>query len=103
MIPDAALSDTVPCCLTADKFRRRPSPERASALMSWGTETERPVQATDESDGGIGVNMPLGLAPRVGTEVILRYRDGEARTAIVRHIMPDGGCIHLGLAWIATS
>lgn len=73
---------------------------RPSALLSWGTESERPARATDESEGGIGVNLPLGIVPRLGTAVTLRFLDGETRQAMVRHIAPEGVYVPLGLAWI---
>jgi hypothetical protein len=98
--PDALQLDTVPCVITSEKLRRRPSPNRAAALLSWGGEAERPARATDESDGGIGMNLALGVAPAVGAVVTLRFADGETRQAVVRHIMPERGCVHLGLAWV---
>jgi len=70
-----------------------------SAFLSWGGEEERRARATDESNGGIGMNMALGAAPAIGTVVTLRFSDGETRQATVRHIMPEGGLVHLGLAY----
>ena len=100
MATDAtSVTDTDPFLVTGDKLRRPPSPDRVSARLSWNNVEERRVVVTDESDGGIGLAMALVDVPPVGRTVTLRFMDGETRQATVRHVVPDGGCVRLELAW----
>jgi hypothetical protein len=100
MASDATrVTDTDPFLVTGDKLQRPPSPDRVSARLSWNNVEEQRVVVTDESDGGVGVAMALGDVPPVGKAVALRFMEGETRQAIVRHVVPDGGCVRVELAW----
>jgi hypothetical protein len=100
MATDAtSVTDTDPFLITGEMLRRPPSPGRVSALLNWNSGSDRRVVVTDESDGGVGVAMALGDVPPVGRTVALRFMDGETRQASVRHVVPDGGCVRLELAW----
>jgi hypothetical protein len=70
------------------------------AKISWTNETDRSAHVTDESDGGIGVNIAEGILPYIDSVVTVRFRSGEVRRATVRHVAPEDGCVHLGLSWI---
>jgi hypothetical protein len=69
------------------------------AKLSWSNETDRSAHVTDESDGGIGANIAPGTVPPIDTVITVRFRSGEVRSAAVRHISPEEGCVHLGLGW----
>lgn len=77
-------------------WSRVPAHERV--IVFWnddrGDDVEQPGQVLDISDGGWAVRMDVEVP--VGMDVRLRTA-GSTRSAVVRHIRPDGHDFVLGL------
>lgn len=76
-------------------WSRVPAHERV--VVFWHDEhgdVEQPAQVLDVSDGGLAVRMDVEVP--VGMDVRLRSAE-STRSAVVRHIRPDGRDFVLGL------